>query len=73
MASKSDFKALLILNRDITCTNWKKESSIWQAITSVEKNDTSTSHLFTGQAGEAVLALDIGKLTGDDSAKNLID
>ena len=37
MASKGDYKAPPTLSKDITYSNWKRELSIWQAFTSLEK------------------------------------
>ena len=37
MAQKGDYKALPTLTKDITYATWKKEISIWQLFTSLEK------------------------------------
>ena len=75
MASKRDCKAPPTLSKDITYSNWKRELSIWQAFTSLEKKKQAPAIFLTlsGQAREAVLGLDISKLAHDDGVKNLLD
>ena len=75
MASKGDYKASPTLSKDITYSNWKRELSIWQAFTSLEKKKQAPAIFLklSGQARETVLNLDISKIAHDDGVKNLLD
>ena len=75
MAQKGDYKALLVLTKDIAYTTWKKETSIWQLFTSLErkKQDPAIFLSLSGQEREAVLELELDKLNDDNGVKNLLE
>ena len=75
MAQRGDYKALPALTKDITYATSKKEVSIWQLFTSLEKKKQALAILLSlgGQAHEAVLELEHDKLNADDSVKNSLE
>ena len=75
MAQKGDYTAPPALTKDITYATWKKEISIWQLFTSLErkKQDPTIFLSLSGQAREAVLELELDKLNDDNGVKNLLE
>ena len=58
MAQKGDYKAPpALITKDITYATWKKEISIWQLFTSLERKKQGLAIFLSlsGQAHEAVL------------------
>ena len=70
-----DFKAPPTLGKSTLYNNWKKEIKIWEAFTSIpeEKRAPSIFMTLAGEAKEAVLNMDLEKLTAKDGVVNLID
>ena len=70
----SNFKSSPALNENFVYEQWKKEIAIWQAFTnlSAEKQDPAIFLTLSGKAREAVLELDVSKLTDKDEVKNVI-
>ena len=70
-----DFKAPPTLGKDTLYNNWKKEVKIWEAFTSIpeEKRAPAIFMTLSGEAKEAVLNMDLEKLTAKDGVVNLID
>ena len=75
MAHKGDYKALSAITKDITYATWKKEISIWQLFTSLEKKKQAPAIFLSlsGQAREAVLELELEKLNDDNGVTNLLE
>ena len=75
MAQKGDYKAPLALTKDITYATWKKEISIWQLHTSLQRKKQAPAIFLSlsGQACEAVLELELDKLNDDNGVKNLLE
>ena len=75
MAQKGDYKAPLTLTKDITYANWKKEISIWQLFTSLERKKQGPAIFLSlsDQAREAVLELELDKFNDDNGVKNLLE
>lgn len=71
---KTDFKAPPSLNKDISYTKWKKELAIWQTFTSLDANKRAPAIFLTlqGQARDAVLEMDIDKLSSEDGVNELL-
>ena len=69
-----DFKAPPTLGKDSLYVNWKKEIKIWEAFTSVpeEKRAPAIFMTLTGEAREAILNMDIEKLTEKAGVNNLM-
>eukprot|EP00111_Clytia_hemisphaerica_P016506 TCONS_00048945-protein len=61
MANKNDIKAPSALKEDVPYENWKKEITIWQLFTSLEKKKQGLAILlsFEGKAREAALELKV--------------
>ena len=70
----SNFKSPPALNENSVCEQWKKEIAIWQAFTDLctEKEGKAIFFTLSGKAREAVLELDVSKLTDKDGVKNVI-
>ena len=70
-----DFKAPPTLGKSTLYNNWKKEIKIWEAFTSIpeEKRAPAIFMALAGEAKEAVLNMDLEKLTAKDGVVNLID
>lgn len=70
-----DFKAPPTLGKSTLYNNWKKEIKIWEAFTSIpeEKRAPAIFMTLAGEAKEAVLNMDLEKLTAKDGVVNLID
>ena len=75
MAQKGDYKAPPALTKDITYATWKKETSIWQLFTSLERKKQGPAIFLSlsGQAREAVSELELDKLNDDNGVKNLLE
>ena len=69
-----DFKAPPTLGKDSLYVNWKKEIKIWEAFMSVpeEKRAPAIFMTLTGEAREAILNMDIEKLTEKTGVNNLM-
>ena len=69
-----DFKALPTLGKDSLYVKWKKEIKIWEVFTSVpeEKRAPAIFMTLTGEAREAILNMDIEKLTEKAGVNNLM-
>ena len=69
-----DFKAPPILGKDSLYVKWKKEIKIWEASMSVpeEKRAPAIFMTLTGEAREAILNMDIEKLTEKAGVNNLM-
>ena len=69
-----DFKIPPILGKDFLYVNWKKEIRIWEPFTAVpeEKRAPTIFMTLTGEAREAILNMDIEKLTEKTGANNLM-
>ena len=65
----SNFKSPPALNENSVYEQWKKEIAIRQAFTdlSAEKQDSAIFLTLSGKAREAVLELDVSKLTDKDN------
>ena len=72
--NKIDFKAPPSLAKNASYTKWKKELKILESFTSLEKKKRAPAIFLTlmGQAHDAVLEMDIEKLTGDDGVDELL-
>ena len=70
-----DFKAPPALGKDTLYVNWKREIKIWEAFTSLpdEKKAPAIFMTLIGEAREAVLNMDIEKLTDKLGVKYLIE
>ena len=70
----SNFKSPPALNESSVYEQWEKEIAIWQAFTglSAEKQDPAIFLTLLGKAREAVLELDVSKLTDKDGVKNVV-
>ena len=66
-----DFKAPPTLGKNFLYVNWKKEIKISEAFTSVleEKSTPAILITLTGEAREAILNMDIEKLTEKTNCK----
>ena len=75
MAQKRDYKAPPALTKDITYATWKKEISIWQLFTSLERKKQGPAIFLSlsSQAHEAVLELELDELNDDNGVKNLLE
>ena len=75
MTQKGIYKAPPALTKDIAYTIWKKDTSIWQLFTSLEKKKQAPAIFLSlsGQAREAVLELELDKLNDDNGVKNLLE
>ena len=69
-----DFKASPTLGKDSLYVNWQKEIKIWEAFTSVPKEIRALAIFMTltGEAREAILNMDIEKLTEKMGVNNLM-
>ena len=70
-----DFKAAPTLGKSTLYNNWKKEIKIWEAFTTIpeEKRAPAIFMTLAGEAKEAVLNMDLEKLTAKDGVVNLIN
>ena len=68
----SNFKSPPALNENSVYEPWKGEIAIWQAFTdlSAEKQGPAIFLTLSGKAREAVLQLDVSKLTDKNGVKN---
>ena len=73
-SKKNDFKAPPSLDKDISYTKWKKELAIWETFTNLESKKRAPAIFLTleGQARDAVLEMEIEKLSSDDGVKELL-
>ena len=73
--AQSNYKAPLILTTDIDYEVWKKEIEMWRLFTSIDKKKQAPAIFLslTGQAKEAIVGLDINKLSCDQRIENLIE
>ena len=69
----SNFKSPPALNENSVYEQWKKEIAVWQAFTDLNAGKQGPVIFLTlsGKAREAVLELDVSKLTDKDGVKNV--
>ncbi|XP_066911985.1 uncharacterized protein [Clytia hemisphaerica] len=74
MANKNDIKAPPALKEDVPYENWKKEITIWQLFTSLEKKKQGLAILLSleGKAREAALELEVDELNKDDGVSKVL-
>ena len=74
MAQSSNYKAPSLLTSDIQYENWKKEISILQLFTTLDKKKQgpAISLSLSEQPREAILELDIKKLDSDNGVENTL-
>ena len=67
MAQKGDYKAPPALTKDITYATWKKEISIWQLFTSLERKKQAPAIFLSlsSQTREIVLELKLDNLNDE--------
>ena len=74
--AQSNYKAPPILTTDIDYEIWKKETEIWRLFTSNDKKKQAPAIFFLSlisQAREAIVSLDINRLSCDQGVENLIE
>ena len=73
--AQSNYKVPPILTTDIDYEIWEKEIEIWRLFTSSDKNKKAPAIFLslTGQAREAIVGLDITRLSCDQGVENLTE